>query len=92
MDTAPTETSPSPCFSPEPHPGLRENDFRKICVNEFGDGYNAYAYSMAWFGEQLFVGTSRVNLHLLKLAMPFVHMDVWPVEVSDADRRPRGAM
>ncbi len=33
MDTAPTETSPSPWFSPEPHPGLRENDFRKICVN-----------------------------------------------------------
>src|SRR5260221_2522086 len=35
---------------------------------------------MAWFGEHLYVGTSRANLMLLKFAMPFVRMDVWPVE------------
>jgi hypothetical protein len=80
MNTAPPETSASAFFSPESHPGLRENDFRKICVNGFGDGYNAYAYSMQWFGEHLFVGTGRANLHLLKIAMPFVRIDMWPVE------------
>lgn len=61
-------------------PGLREKDFRKICANGFGDGFNAYAYSMAWFNDHIFVGTSRANLQLLKMAMPFVRMDVWPVE------------
>jgi hypothetical protein len=65
---------------PAPVPGLREGDFRKICQNGFGDGHNAYAYSMASFGEHLYVGTSRANLMLLKFAMPFVRMDVWPVE------------
>jgi hypothetical protein len=73
----------------ESAPGLRERDFRKICVNGFGDGHNAYAYSMAWFQDHIYVGTSRANLQLLKLAMPFVHIDVWPVEVSDANYTPR---
>jgi hypothetical protein len=44
---------------------------------------------MAWFQDHIYVGTSRANLQLLKLAMPFVHMDVWPVEVSDANYTPR---
>ena len=71
---------PSLQLSPEPRAGLREKDFRKICTNGFGDGYNAYAYSMAWFDEYVYIGTSRANLHLLKMGMPFVHIDVWPVE------------
>jgi hypothetical protein len=37
---------------------------------------------MAWFGEHLYVGTSRANLALLKFAMPFVKIDVWPVECA----------
>ena len=49
----------------EPPPGLHESNFRKICENGFGDGYNAYAYSMAWFRDHLYVGTSRANLSLL---------------------------
>ncbi len=63
-----------------PRPGLHERDFRKISKNGFGDGYNAYAYSMAWFNGHIFVGTGRANLQLLKFAMPFVKMDTWPVE------------
>lgn len=62
------------------HPGLREKDFVKISENGFGDGFNAYAYSMAWYDGCIFVGTSRANLQLLKMAMPFVRMDMWPVE------------
>ena len=85
MNTTALDPSAALFFSPEPPPGLREKDFQKICANGFGDGYNAYAYSMAWFMNHVYVGTSRANLHLLRLAMPFVHMDVWPVEVSDAN-------
>ncbi len=75
-------------FSRATSPDFREKDFRKICANGLGDGYNAYAYSMAWFQDHVYVGTSRANLHLLKLAMPFVHMDVWPVEVREANYTP----
>jgi hypothetical protein len=35
---------------------------------------------MVWFGEHVFVGTARANLHLLKIAMPIVRIDMWPVE------------
>ena len=66
-----------PC---EPSPGLNAAAFKRICPNGFGDGHNAYAYAMAWYKDHLYVGTSRANLMLLKFAMPFVKMDIWPVE------------
>jgi hypothetical protein len=72
-------------FNPEPNPGLRELDFRKISENGFGDGHNGYAYSSAWFKGRLFIGTSRANLCLLKFAMPFVTIDVWPVDCPHAN-------
>lgn len=75
-------------FNPEPSPGLRERDYRKIAVNGLGDGHNGYAYSAAWFKEHLFVGTSRANLCLLKFAMPFVSIDVWPVDCPHANYTP----
>lgn len=68
-------------FNPEPNPGLRKSNFRKICDNGFGDRANAYAYSMVWFQDHLYVGTGRSNLMLLKYGMPFVTIDQWPVEV-----------
>ena len=84
-----TVASRSPAYAnPEPRPGFREQDFRKICANGFGDGYNAYAYSMAWFNGHLFVGTGRANLHLLRFAMPHVKIDVWPVECSHPNYSP----
>jgi len=67
-------------FNPEPKSGLRQSDFRKICENGFGDRYNGYAFSMAWFQDYLYVGTSRANLCLLKFGMPYVTIDQWPVE------------
>jgi hypothetical protein len=77
-----------PIFNPEPKPGLRMSHFRKICENGFGDGYNAYAYSMAWFKDHIFVGVGRANLILLKFGMPFVTIDQWPVETSDPPYSP----
>ena len=74
------EFKPLSMFNPEPKPGLREGNFRKICANGFGDGNNAYPYSYAWFKDHLYIGTGRANLCLLKFAMPFVKIDVWPVE------------
>ena len=88
MRSTTRDPSAGPVFSPEPRPGLREKDFRKICANGFGDGYNAYAYSMAWFNGHILVGTGRANLHLLKFAMPFVRIDMWPVECTHLNYSP----
>ncbi|MEC4984480.1 MAG: hypothetical protein SAJ37_22290 [Oscillatoria sp. PMC 1068.18] len=60
--------------------GLREESFRKICPNGFGDGNNAYAHSMAWFKKHLYVGTTRANLCLIRNSMKQVKIDTWPVE------------
>jgi hypothetical protein len=67
-------------FNPEPNPGLSITNFRKICENGFGDRNNAYAHSMAWFQDHLYVGTTRANLCLIRSSMPHVKIDVWPVE------------
>ena len=61
-------------------PGLHRADFRKICVNGFGDGNNAYAHSMAWFKNYIYVGTTRANLCLLRHSMKQITIDIWPVE------------
>ncbi len=67
-------------INPEPNTGCGQKHFRKACENGFGDRNNAYAYSMAWFKDHLYVGTSRANLCLLNFAMAYVTMDVWPVD------------
>ena len=70
---------------PAPNPGLALKDFRRICENGFGDGHNSFPYSMAWFKNQLYVGTARSNFQNLKIQQIFkdlpVHM--WPVEGPD---------
>ncbi len=75
-----SDRSPVRFVHPEPRPGLRQRDFERIAENGFGDGNNGYAYSAAWFKNRLFIGTSRANLCLLKFAMPFVSINVWPVD------------
>ena len=75
-------------FNPEPNPGLQEPDFHQISANGFGDGNNAYAYSSIWYKEHLYVGTSRANLCMLKFIMPFVKMDVWPVDCPHKNYTP----
>jgi hypothetical protein len=63
-------------------PTLNSDNFKKICINGFGDGSNAYAHSMAWFKNHLYVGTTRANLALLKHSMKQIRLDIWPVECS----------
>lgn len=43
-------------------PGLVCDNFMKIAPSGFGDPYNAYPHSMAWFKDSLYVGTTRANL------------------------------
>jgi hypothetical protein len=38
---------------------LEQGDFERIATNGFGDTYNTWAWSMAWFQGKLYVGTAR---------------------------------
>ncbi len=66
-----------------PGAGLRRSDFRPLAVNGWGDGYNSYAHSMAWFRDNLYVGSTRANLHLGKLRDPAPRWPVYPVKCPD---------
>jgi len=72
-------------FEPAPNPGLKFENFSKICENGFGNGHNCYAHAMGWWKNQLYVGTTRSNLCLLKLSKIVGEWDlaVWPVECPD---------
>ncbi|SEQ06047.1 hypothetical protein SAMN04488038_103226 [Solimonas aquatica] len=61
---------------------LRE-DFRLTGPNGFGDGWNHYAHSMAWFRNRLYVGTTRATMAGLKLSVPLPDMKPWPIECSE---------
>jgi hypothetical protein len=71
--------------------GLSSRDFKCIAENGFGDGLNSYAHSMAWFRDQLYVGTSRATLAMVQVNYSSPAMTPWPVKtpknVYDLDRR-----
>lgn len=66
--------------------GLGRPDFRKVSENGFGDGFNSYAHSMAWFRGHVYAGTSRTTMALLgagdRGGMKDVSLDIWPVEIT----------
>ena len=68
--------------------GLNVNDFRKIAPNGFGDPYNSYPHSMAWFREHLYVGTSRANFahrgRLRQADFPDQMGSIWPVRITES--------
>ena len=70
--------------------GLGRSEFRQIAANGWGDPFNAYAYSMAWFRGALYVGNSRGNLVMIHRHHP-KWMKTWPVrtprEFHDLDFR-----
>ena len=72
-----TLTEPSPSALP-----LRMRNFNRIAANGFGDPLNAYAHTMTWFGDRLYVGTTRANLCLIKARVP-VSMSTWPVNCPE---------
>ncbi|NKF21402.1 hypothetical protein [Solimonas marina] len=59
---------------------LVETDFRLTCLNGFGDGWNHYAHSMAWFRGRLYVGTTRASMAGLKLSVPLPDIKPWPID------------
>jgi hypothetical protein len=67
-----------------PRPGHRPllaRDFLPLALNGWGDGWNAYVHSMAWFEDHLYCGTFRANLCLKrrqKVAAP--QWPVWPIK------------
>jgi len=65
--------------------GLKTSDFSRIAANGFGDPQNSYAHSMAEFRGDIYAGTSRHILALLKLFPPTdaASMDPWPVRVPE---------
>jgi ubiquinone/menaquinone biosynthesis C-methylase UbiE len=72
--------------------GLAATDFVRVAENGFGDGLNAYAHSMAWFNDALFVGTTRATFCMVHFNDPGV-MRVWPTQcpadIDTLDRRAR---
>jgi SAM-dependent methyltransferase len=65
---------------------LTRADFRKVSANGFGDRGNAYAHSMAWFKNHLYVGTTRANLanralQIRKNTPERMKGVVWPVRI-----------
>lgn len=62
---------------------LLEADFRLTAPNGFGDGWNHYAHSMAWFKGRVYVGTTRASLAGLKLSVPLPDIKPWPIECSE---------
>jgi hypothetical protein len=60
--------------------GLGAEDFRLTCESGFGDGWNAYAHSMAWFEGRLYVGTTRAPMAAIKVHSPAPDMKPWPVD------------
>ena len=80
-----TTLGKAPPFDPAPPPGLRFKNFRKICENGFGDGHNSYPHSMAWFKNQLYVGTTRDNLAMIQVVFRknLEKFTILPVEGPD---------
>jgi SAM-dependent methyltransferase len=68
-------------------PGLTAANFRKISENGLGDPYNAYAHSMAWFQNHLYVGTTRAPLAYRGRQRAEDHPDwigrIWPVRIPE---------
>jgi hypothetical protein len=72
-------------IEPTPNPGLRREQFSKICENGFGDGHNSHAHSMVWWKDHLYVGTTRALLCALRVHKHIGewNLDVWPIECPD---------
>jgi hypothetical protein len=70
---------------------LRRSDFVRVAAAGFADPLNAYPHSMGWFRDQLYVGTTRANLALIRMSNNPPQLRVWPTltppDVYDLDLR-----
>jgi hypothetical protein len=72
----------SPLKAGDPSPPAGECHFTRIAEGGFGDGWNSYPHSMAWFRGALYVGTTRANLCSIKAARP-PGLVFWPIRCPD---------
>ena len=82
---SPSPVDPQAASTPPAGRGLTFANFRPIARNGFGDAANSYCHSMAYFDGELYVGTTRNSMALLKLFPPIdpPALDPWPVSVPD---------
>lgn len=59
---------------------LREANFRLTAPSGFGDGWNHYVHSMAWFCGRLYAGTSRASMAAMRMAVPPPNLRPWPID------------
>jgi hypothetical protein len=67
----------------DPAKALNEADFRLTGPSGFGDGWNHYAHSMAWFEGRLYVGATRAQMAFMKRVTPKPDLQPWPVQCPD---------
>lgn len=68
---------------PAPAPGLSREHFSSFALRGFEDPWNAYPHSMTWFRDQLYIGTTRANLCMLKVSKLPTRLLHWPVDCPD---------
>ncbi len=56
--------------------------YRLISRNGFGNGWNAYPHSMAWFNGELYVGVTKANLCMIKMHKSHT-LNPWPIKCPD---------
>ncbi len=59
---------------------LGEADFRLTAPSGFGDGWNHYAHSTAWFEGRLYVGTTRAQMAFMQRTTPPPKLVPWPIK------------
>src|SRR5207244_5980118 len=65
---------------------LGQDDFLPLAVRGFGDQWNSYVQSMAWFEGRLYCGTARATscvTNARKVGRP--QLDPWPIRCPEKD-------
>jgi SAM-dependent methyltransferase len=85
--------APSAERTTRPGQPLTAAQFRPVALNGLGDPANAYAHSMGWFKNALYIGVTRHTQYAQKKYDLNEYSSIWPVEVPefiwDADWRAR---
>lgn len=77
---------PAASASSPPSRGLLPGQFRCVALQGIGDGGNAYPHGMAWFGDHLYVASTRMVLQLLYYVSHRVNAwNPYPVRVREGN-------
>jgi len=62
---------------------LSEKNFFPVALHGFGDPANAYAHSMAWFKDRLYVGLTRYAYHAMRPYDLEASFQIFPVKLRE---------